>query len=97
MSNKKITKTSKQLSKALGLTPADAVEWELRYSISNKIIQIVAKQDLSVTEVAKRSGTSRARITKVLKGDTLGISLDVLVKIVASLGQTIKVNFRKAA
>ncbi len=95
--NKKITKTSKQLAKSLGLSQTDAIDWEIRYSITNKIIEIVKKNKMTVTEVAKKAGTSRARITKILKGDSLGISLDVLVKIVASLGQSIKIAFKKAA
>lgn len=93
----KTTKTSKDLAMALGLSNADAVEWEVRHSITQKIIDTVNKKSLTVTEVAKNAGTSRARITKILKGDSLGISIDVLIKIVASLGQTIKIDFKKVA
>ncbi len=93
----KTTKTSKNLAMALGLSNADAVEWEVRHSITQKIIDTVNKKSLTVTEVAKDAGTSRARITKILRGDSLGISIDVLIKIVASLGQTIKINFKKVA
>lgn len=95
--NKKVTKTTKQLSQALGLPSAVAVEWEVRYALTNKIIQVVEKQKLTVTSVAKKAGTSRARITQILKGDSMGISLDILVKILASLGQKVEVNFKKAA
>ena len=96
-SNKKITQTSKELSDALGLSLADAVEWEIRYQMTNKIIEVVQKKKLTVTYVAKEAGTSRARITKILKGDSIGISIDILVKIVASLGHKVEVNFKKAA
>lgn len=94
---KKVTKTTKQLADSIGLSLADSIEWEVRYSITSKIIETVQKNKMTVTEVAKKAGTSRARITKVLKGDSLGISLDVLVKIVASLGQIVKIRFKKAA
>lgn len=97
MSVKKKTKNAAQLSEVLGLSQADALEWELRYKITNKIIETTSKQELTVTELAKKSGTSRARITKILKGDSLGISLDVLVRVVASLGQNINLNFKKAS
>lgn len=93
----KTTKTSKDLASALGLSNMDAVEWEVRHSITQKIIDTINRKKLTVTEVAKNAGTSRARITKILKGDSLGISIDVLIKIVASLGQTIKINFKKVA
>lgn len=91
------TKNSKQLASVLGLSNADAVEWEVRHSITKKIIETIRKNKLTITEVAKNAGTSRARITKILKGDSMGISIDVLIKIVASLGQTIKINFKKVA
>lgn len=91
------TKNSKQLASVLGLSNADAVEWEVRHSITEKIIETIRKNKLTITEVAKNAGTSRARITKILKGDSMGISIDVLIKIVASLGQTIKINFKKVA
>lgn len=95
--NKKITKTPKELSDVLGLSAADAVEWDIRYALTNKIIEIVQKQTLTVTAVAKKAGTSRARITQILKGDSMGISIDILIKIVASLGHKVEVNFKKAA
>jgi len=91
------TKTAKNLASALGLDPAQAIEWELRYDLTNKIVETVKKQKLTVTQVAKSAKTSRARITKILKGDSLGISMDVLVRVLASLGQTIKLSFKKAA
>jgi len=91
------TKTSLDLSKALNLSASEALDWELRYKISQKIISIVTKKSLSVTEVSKLVGTSRSRITKILKGDTQGISLDILVKIIACLGHKINIKFPKAA
>ena len=98
MRNKKnITRTSAELAKALGLDPLDSLEWELRYSITKKIIQSYVKSGHTVTELARMTGTSRARITKVLKEDTYGISLDVLVRILGAVGAKVKITFEKAA
>jgi predicted XRE-type DNA-binding protein len=95
--NKAVSRTSKDLAMALGLSPLDAVEWQVRYEITKKIIEIVEKSSMSITEIANCSGTSRARITKILKNDTTGISLDILVRILAALGTEIKISFKKVA
>lgn len=92
-----INKNAKELASSLGLSPSDAVEWEVRYSLSQKIIDAVQKKSLTVTQLAKDSGTSRARITKILKEDSVGISLDVLFRILGATGYKAKLTYSKAA
>ena len=96
-SNKVIVKNPKELAESLGLSPSDAVEWEIRNVITKKIIECAAKNYLTVTSIAKDSGTSRGRVTKILKDNTLGISLDVLVRVLRAVGEEVKISFRKAA
>lgn len=95
--NTVVTRTSKELAEALGLTPADAVEWEVRIKITNKIISTVQNNGMTVTEIAKEAGTSRARVTNILKGNTFGISLDVLFRVLGAVGEEVKISFKKAA
>ena len=92
-----VTKNSKELAAALGLSPLDSIEWEVRLMITNKIISSSESSDLTVTVIAKIAGTSRARITKILKNDTHGIYLDVLVRVLVALGEEMKISFKKAA
>lgn len=92
-----VNKNSKELAASLGLSPLDAIEWEVRLMITNKIISSAEQSDLTVTDIAKIAGTSRARITKILKNDTHGISLDVLVRVLGALGEEMKISFKKAA
>lgn len=92
-----INKTPGDLAKSLGLNPSDAVEWEVRYSVVKKIIDTVKQKKISITELAKISGTSRARITKILKNDSYGISLDVLFRVLGATGQKVRLNYRKVA
>ena len=92
-----INKNATELAKTLGLTPSDALEWEVRHSITKKIIDTAKKQELSVTEIAKLAGTSRARVTKILKDDTSGISLDVLFRVLGATGQKVKLSYLKVA
>ncbi len=99
MKKNKVTviKNAKELAAALGLSPLDAIEWEVRLVITNKIISSAEGSDLTVTDIANLAGTSRARVTKILKNDTHGISLDVLVRVLGALGEEMKISFRKAA
>lgn len=92
-----ISKTPSDIAEALGLTPVHAIEWELRNSVTKKIIEVVDKNSITVTKLAKESGTSRGRITRILKEDTDGISLDVLIRILGAAGQKIKLTYQKVA
>lgn len=92
-----VAKNAKELASQMGLSPAHALEWETRYSLTNKIVETIKKNGLTVTQVARRAETSRARITHILKGDSHGISIDVLLRVLAAAGQTIKITYKKAA
>jgi DNA-binding MarR family transcriptional regulator len=92
-----VDRNAKELSESLGLSHLDVLEWEVRYVISQKIIDSCKKKYMTVTEIAKRAGTSRGRVTKILKNDTFGISLDVLVRVLGALGEEMKISFKKAA
>ena len=94
---KTVTKDANELAEALDLTPADAVEWVMRHSLTEKIIDTAKRNRLTVSEVAKGAQTSRARVTRILKGDTHGISIDVLLRVLGAAGQTIRITFTKAA
>lgn len=92
-----ITKNARELAEALGLTAADALEWEFRYNITKRIIESFKKGDFTVTEVALGARTSRARVTKILKHNSSGISLDVLIRVLGAVGDKVKLTFQKAA
>lgn len=92
-----VNRNAKELAESLGLNPSDAIEWETRVAITKKIIAMVKNNNLTVTKLAKDSGTSRGRVTKILKEDTFGISLDVLLRVLGATGQTVKLSFKKAA
>lgn len=91
------TKTAQELAGALDLDPSVAVEWELRYQITERIITKFSEGQHSIAALARRAATSRARITNILKRETQGISLDVLSRVLGSLGQTVKLRFLDAA
>ena len=99
MAQSKITvsKSASDVAEVMGLPPSKAVEWQVRYQLTEKIGQIIRKEQWRVSEVAKKAGTSRARVTEVLKGNAEGISIDVLLRILGSLGSSVKITFKKVS
>jgi predicted XRE-type DNA-binding protein len=92
-----ITKNALELAEALGLTPADAAEIEIRSVLNDKIIDIVKKHGLTHQQVAKLAQTSRTRVTAILNHNTKDVSTDLMLRILARLGYKAKITFSKAA
>lgn len=85
-----------EIAELLGLDAADAVEMEFRAKLNKKIVDAVQSQGLTHQEVARRSRASRTRITAILNGHTSGISTDLLLRILYSLGYKAKVSFEQS-
>jgi len=96
-SNITITKTAAELADALGLTPADGLEIEIRSELNDKIIEVVKKKGLTHIQVAKLANASRTRITALLNRNTFEISTDLMLRVLGSLGISAKLKFRNAA
>lgn len=88
---------AQELAEIMGLDRCHAIEWELRSSVTDKIIESFQKSGQTITSIAKKAQTSRARITKILKSNSYGISLDVLFKVLSAVGQKIQISYKKAA
>jgi len=86
---------AKELAEILDLDPADAIEMEFRAKLNKKIIDAVKSEKLTHADVAKRSKSSRTRVTAILNGKTSGISTDFLLRILFSLGYTTKLSFAR--
>jgi len=92
-----ITKTASELAKALGLPPADGAEIELRSDLNDKIISVVKSKGLTHVQVAKLAQTSRTRVTALMNHNASDISTDLMLRILASLGCRVKLQFKMAA
>lgn len=92
-----VARSAGQLASALRLSPADAVEIEVRSTLNDKIIEIVTKQGLTHAEVAKVGETSRTRMTAILNRNTHDVSTDLMLRILARLGYRVTMKFSKAA
>jgi predicted XRE-type DNA-binding protein len=96
-SNGVVARNVIELADALGLSPADAVEIEVRSALNDKIVEIVKKLELTHVQVAKLAETSRTRVTAILNRNTQAVSTDLLLRILARLGYRAKISFSKAA
>lgn len=92
-----VSRSAEDLAEVLNLPKSVAIEWQVRSEVTEEIIKIFKKRELTITEFAKKSQTSRARITRILKKDTSDISLDVLLRVLGATGQRLELKFLEAA
>jgi predicted XRE-type DNA-binding protein len=92
-----VARTAAEVAKALGLTPAEGAEIELRSNINSKIVATVQKKGLTHAQVARLARTSRTRVTAIMNRNTKDISTDLLLRVLYALGYTAKVTFHRAA
>lgn len=87
-----VARTPEALAKTLGLPPADAKEWQVRYALLKHLKEIVRKRKLTHAVVAERAGTSRTRVTAILNDKLENVSSDLLIRILGSLGYSVRVK-----
>ena len=90
-----IVRNAGELARALGLSPVDATEMEVRRQINDKIIAAVRESGLTHAQVARMVKTSRSRLTAILNRDRSHVSTDLMLRILAVLGYQIKVSFHR--
>ena len=91
-----VARTPAALAEALGLSPADAREWQVRYALLKHLKEIVRKGNLTHAVIAQRAGTSRTRVTAILNDKVENVSSDLLIRILGSLGYSVRVTVSKA-
>ena len=91
-----IAATPDALAGFLGLSSVEAKEWQVQHALLKRLKEIARSQKLTHAEMAKRSGTSRTRITAILNNDLEHVSSDLLIRILASLGYRVRVSVVKA-
>jgi predicted XRE-type DNA-binding protein len=90
-----IARNAVELAEVLGLSPADALEWEARRQINDKIVAAIKKSGLTHAQVAKVAGTSRSRVTAIVNRNRGQVSTDLMLRILTALGYRIKVSFAR--
>ena len=92
-----VTRSARDLAEALGLSPAEGAEIEVRSEINQKIVEAVKERGLTHLQLARLARTSRTRITALLNYNSTAVSTDLMLRILASLGYRAKVRFTRAA
>ena len=87
-----VARTPEALAKALGLSAADAKEWQVQYALVKKLKEITERRKITHADIAKRAGTSRTRVTAILNDKLEHVSSDLLIRILGSLGYRVRVS-----
>jgi predicted XRE-type DNA-binding protein len=88
--------TPEALAAALGLSSVEAKEWQVPHALLTRLKQIARAHRFTHAEIARRSRTSRTRVTAILNDDLEHVSTDLLIRILGSLGYRVKVSVAKA-
>lgn len=98
MTNKRksiVTRTAGELAHALGLSPLDGAEFEVRAALNEQIIRIARRSRLTHARIARAAGTSRTRVTAILNRNTHGVSTDLLLRLLGALGYRARLTVRR--
>ena len=87
-----VASTPEELAAAMGMSAAEAKEWQVQHALLKRLKDIVRKQRITHAEIARRAGTSRSRLTAILNDDLEHVSSDLLIRILGSLGYRVKVS-----
>jgi len=90
-----VAATPEALAGALALSSTEAREWQVQHALLTRLKEIARQQKFTHAEIARRSGTSRTRVTAILNDDLEHVSTDLLIRILASLGYRVKVSVVK--
>ena len=91
----KISKEAKEMARELGLNEADTVIMELKSTLYTQAALAIKNSIDSHDNIAKKIGTSRARITRISNMGENSVSIDLLIKIIVVLDK--RVPFRLTA
>jgi predicted XRE-type DNA-binding protein len=90
-----ITRNMEELGRAIGLSPAQQTEIEVRSALCDKLIEVARREGLTHSQIAKAAGASRTRVTAILNRNLQGISTDLLLRILGSLGYRARITLTK--
>lgn len=80
-----ISRNPREVAEAMGLDSCHAIEWEIKSSLMQRIADIFNSSGQSITQLAENAKISRSRVSKILKGDCVGISLEMLQMILLTV------------
>ncbi len=92
-----VAETPEALAKALGLSIAEAREWQFQHELLVRLKAAVKREGITHANIAVRAGTSRARVTAILNGKLEHVSSDQLIRLLTALGYRVHVRISRTA
>ncbi len=81
----RVSKEAKKLAEDLGLSEIDAYIMELKAQLYARSSQLIKSSSLTHEQIAKKIGTSRSRINRIANLAENNISIEILIKLIATL------------
>ncbi|MGE3608523.1 MAG: XRE family transcriptional regulator [Bacteriovoracaceae bacterium] len=81
----KISKEAKKLAEDLGLSDVDAYIMELKSKLYKRSAELIKTSKLTNGQIAKQIGTSRSRINRIANYGENNVSMELLIKLIATL------------
>jgi predicted XRE-type DNA-binding protein len=91
-----VVRNMRDLEQALDLSPAQGAEIEVRSALCDKLITVATRERLTHAQIAQAAGASRTRVTAILNRNLHGVSTDLLLRILGSLGYRTRMTIVKA-
>jgi len=91
-----MTKRFKNVFDAIADTPQEALNLKLRAQLMNEIIDNINHQQWTQKDAAKYLNVTQPRISDLLRGKISLFSLDLLVNMLASLGNDVELKIKVA-
>ena len=84
------------MAEDLGLSEADAVVMQMKSQLYERASEAINNSDLTHDAIAKKVGTSRARISRISKMGENSVSIELLVKIIVAVDKKLPFKFTAA-
>ncbi len=89
--------TKGNVFKDIGFSPEEAAILAMRVDLSIEIDKYIKKKRLTQKAAASFFEVTQPKISKIVRGDLRGFSIDYLVKMVSKIGKHPRITFRKVA
>ena len=81
----KISKEAKTMANVLGLSDIDAYIMEIKVKLYTKSAKLIKASKLTHESIAQLIGTSRSRISRIANHGENNVSIELLIKVIATL------------
>ena len=90
----KVTPSGGNVFADMGLEDAD--ELLIKADLALSIAAIIKQRGLSQTAAAKALGIDQPKVSRLVRGDLYGVSIEQLIRLLGMLGQTVRFTIREA-